>query len=532
MSEDLISLLKKRNQELLLLLETSRTLTRKLNIDELLTEIMHQATKVVNAESSSLMLIDEDAKQLVFDITMGKKGDKVKQMRIGINEGIAGWVAGRGEPLIVNDVSKDNRFNSNIDNITKYKTKSILCVPLKIQDKNIGVMEAINKKEKVEFDRHDMDIFSDFAAHAAVAIYNAKLFVKLEQEKEKIEAMFSGMGDGAVFTNAGFNILMINQSACNLLNINKIDTIGCNFMSLRDEFDFIDIENIEKDKSKSIFFDLSRRKGKKLFISCRATRIVDQENKTIGFIMIFRDVTVEKLELMMTRDFFSFISHKLKTPLVSITGYTPMLLKENEFGSLNNFQRSAIKAIDEQGRNLQELIEKILTFTSIGTGEMNLNIEEAGLKDIIQLSIKKMQGRISGEKVEITLDDFVLKNPRVYVDKAKLAGVMVSLIENAIKFNSRKNKKINIFAEVLNDNMVKISVQDNGFGIPSEEYENIFRKFYQVEEYFTGQVEGAGLGLAFIKEIIEAHKGTIEVKSKLDEGSIFSFTLPMINTKN
>jgi len=394
MQDDLIPILKKRNQELLILLEINRNLTEKLNLEELLREIMHQATKVVNAESSSLILIDEATNELVFNIAMGNKGNEIKKLRLKVNEGIAGWVAANGKALLINDVSKDGRFNSKIDDITKYKTKSILCVPLKIKSSIIGVMEAINRKDGSEFTQVELDIFSDFAAQASVAIDNAKLFGNLEQEKEKIEAVFSGMGDGAVFTDADFKVLMINRAACNLLNIEQGKFIGKNLKELENDFYFIDLNKIKDELIKVILFDMTRRIGKKLYISCKMTRIIDPDRKTMGFVLILRDITTEKSELMITRDFFSLISHKLKTPLVAITGYTPMLLNEKEFGPLNDFQRSAINSIHQQSKHLHALIEEILTFTSLGTDDTNVHPEKTGIFEVAGLAIKRLSDKI------------------------------------------------------------------------------------------------------------------------------------------
>ena len=111
------------------------------------------------------------------------------------------------------------------------------------------------------------------------------------------------------------------------------------------------------------------------------------------------------------------------------------------------------------------------------------------------------------------------------VDSSKVSSVIKSMVENAIKFNDKDKKKIWISVKKA-EGFLEISVRDNGQGIPSEEYENVFKRFYQVEEYFTGQIEGAGLGLSFAKDIIERHKGSIKVKSKIGEGSTFTFTLP------
>ncbi|MBI5555846.1 MAG: HD domain-containing protein [Elusimicrobia bacterium] len=169
--------LEQRVYELSMLLEINKIIISTLDLDKLLNLIMNLASKVVHSEASSLMLMDEDSQELYFDVALGEKGEQVKQIRIKTGEGIAGHVAQTGLPLIVNDVSKDSRFAAKFDDSTQFKTKSILCVPLKVKNKIIGVMEAINKDGS--FDMDSQYILEVFASQAAVAIDNAQLFKKL-----------------------------------------------------------------------------------------------------------------------------------------------------------------------------------------------------------------------------------------------------------------------------------------------------------------------------------------------------------------
>ena len=120
----------------------------------------------------------------------------------------------------------------------------------------------------------------------------------------------------------------------------------------------------------------------------------------------------------------------------------------------------------------------------------------------------------------------------LYIDKIRIEEAIGNLLENAIKFNTKNDKKLWISGKQINKDFIQLEIKDNGHGIPSEEWEKIFQKFYQIEEYFTGRVEGAGLGLSLVKQIIESHGGKIWLESKLEEGSKFFLTLPIYNEEN
>lgn len=154
--------------------------------EKLLKTIMRTARSVMQAEASSLMMIDETAGDLVYAVALGEKGKTVKEkFRIKIGQGISGWVAQHGKPLVVPDVTKDPRFYSRVDKETGFVTRSIICVPLKTRNKTIGVLQAINPSNKTAFSQRDLSIFREFATISAVAIENA-LVHSYEIEEERL----------------------------------------------------------------------------------------------------------------------------------------------------------------------------------------------------------------------------------------------------------------------------------------------------------------------------------------------------------
>jgi GAF domain-containing protein len=161
------------------LVDTSVQLGSLLNLPELLQAIMGAATDLLRTESSSLMLLDDETNELVFEVATGQPGAALRELRVPADQGIAGWVLQHDQPAIVSNVSSDKRFYEQIDQKSGFNTRSMLAVPLKIRDRSIGVIEAINKKESSGFTERDQDIATALASQAAVAIENARLYRKL-----------------------------------------------------------------------------------------------------------------------------------------------------------------------------------------------------------------------------------------------------------------------------------------------------------------------------------------------------------------
>ena len=161
------------------LVNASVSLNSLLSLPELLAAIMRTATDLMNAETSSLMLLDEATNELTFEVATGDPAAEVAQMRVPADRGVAGWVLKNKKPALVKDVQKDERFYAQIDRASGFKTSSMLAVPLDIRGRVIGVVEMINKRGGSGFTERDQEIASAFAAQAAVAIENARLYLKL-----------------------------------------------------------------------------------------------------------------------------------------------------------------------------------------------------------------------------------------------------------------------------------------------------------------------------------------------------------------
>ncbi|RMD89253.1 MAG: GAF domain-containing protein, partial [Calditrichaeota bacterium] len=169
------------------LIEVSIIINSTLDLDTLIGLVMEKAQSVMNAEASSVMLINEQKNVLECALALGEVGDQVKRkMHLKMGEGIAGWVAVHGEPQIIPDARKDPRFFAKIDQQTGFQTRSILAAPLKVKGKIIGVAEVINRRDGKAFDKDDLELFCTFCRQVALAIDNARMH-KLALEKQKLE---------------------------------------------------------------------------------------------------------------------------------------------------------------------------------------------------------------------------------------------------------------------------------------------------------------------------------------------------------
>lgn len=141
---------------------------------------MEAITRIMRAETGSLLLVDWKTNELYFEVALGEKGKTLKEVRLGIGEGIAGWVAKHGRPVIIHDVARDKRFASNIDKKSKFITRDMICVPVRIKGRVIGVLQAINSIGGT-FNREDQKLFQLFSNQVAIALDNARLYEEIRE---------------------------------------------------------------------------------------------------------------------------------------------------------------------------------------------------------------------------------------------------------------------------------------------------------------------------------------------------------------
>ncbi|MCX7927247.1 MAG: ATP-binding protein [Candidatus Omnitrophica bacterium] len=220
-------------------------------------------------------------------------------------------------------------------------------------------------------------------------------------------------------------------------------------------------------------------------------------------------------------EFVSNVSHELRTPLTSIKGYASILLS-GKLGVLPEEVSKRLEKINKHSDELVAFINDLLDISRIESGKAELRLAPYQLKSIIEEVVDLLQPQC--KEKNITLKTEFDQLPLVLIDHSQIKRVFINLINNAIKYTNQGSVTVRAY---LQESMVQVDIQDTGCGIPEYALNKLFVEFYRVDSAVNQEVKGTGLGLALVKHIVEAHKGKIWVKSKLGEGSTFSFTLPV-----
>ena len=256
----------------------------------------------------------------------------------------------------------------------------------------------------------------------------------------------------------------------------------------------------------------------------KARQLTAQNEQLVARERELKEKTREALEAnQLKTEFLGRISHELRTPLNPVIGFTELMLDEVP-GPINDEQRQCLGDVLTAGKHLLDLVTEVLNISKIESGKTELRLKHLFLSEVT-MSVKK--ATISTLKRRSQSLDIIIEEglPRLFADENKLRHVLTNLVSNASRF-SPDGGKVRIEA-VKKDNWCQVSVIDNGIGIKEEDQKRIFEPFYHLDNPFTEEQNGTGLGLVIVKRIVEGHGGEVFVKSEYGKGSTFSFTLPV-----
>jgi signal transduction histidine kinase len=230
-----------------MIIEVSRVLNSTLDLEPLLQNIIQIAMELTNTEAASILLLDKKTGALHFEAATGVKSKEVKSIPVPAEGSIAGWVAREGRPLVINDVRTDPRFYRQVDDATKFDTRSILGVPLKVKDRIIGVLEALNRRGDVPFTEEDIDILTTLAAQAAVAIENARLFQQSDLLADVVHELRAPMTSIVGYSK----MLMLNNQDRSTFERESLETIHREATRLGNMVnEFLDLARLESGRAR------------------------------------------------------------------------------------------------------------------------------------------------------------------------------------------------------------------------------------------------------------------------------------------
>ncbi len=549
--------LRKKVEELDALYKAGMSLSTTESLKELLHRIVSLATQVIEAQSGSIMLIQKPEDILTIEAAIGLDVDIVQHTRLDLGSSIAGHVAQKGAPLIVEDIEKDARFSHF--SRKHYATRSLLCVPLKVKDKVLGVINLSDKKTGNPFTDDDLRLLTTFASQAAVAIDDAEQFSQNLRKIRELEALYD--------IASQLSSIEHFEEVCNFI-FQKIKTImpvefalwfewnektyelilslclGCENgrrkstasipkeeISDSDKVNQKIKESLKEDPlfsehlaslvslpiiaEKSVHGVLSVGNRQKMRLSGEQIRLLSIIISQLASIYEKQKSLLNVTRLVTMGNLVSEITHDVKKPLTNIRGALQIL--RGKLPATKDRDRY-FNLVEEEIFRLDGLLKEIVNFSN----PYKFELEKRDITTVLDRALKLVeQDLLSGN---ITLKKEFQEGHLVLADKNQMMEVFLNIILNAIEAMPRGGE-LRVNAKRQTDtksgkDFIQIVIADTGSGIPPEHLLQIF------DRYFTTKKEGTGLGLAVVERVVKAHGGFVSVTSEPNKGTCFSLNLP------
>jgi signal transduction histidine kinase/DNA-binding response OmpR family regulator len=555
--------LNKSLAELDALYQSSKSLSSTVSLNVLLYKIISLATEVIGAKIGSIMLIQKAENILTIQAAIGLNSEIIENTKLELGKSIAGHVAQKGTPLIIEDIEKDQKFKR----LSKkhYATKSLLCVPLKIKEKVLGVINLSDKITGAPFNQDDLRLLTTFASQAAMAIDDAFHF---EQSKKKIgELSILYEIASTISTLENFEKIsgFIFERIKKIMGVDFALWFGWSEKEKNLSLNFYQgLENKRKD-SKNVWsgqiplenqeildsdklnakikaelkesFNLSEYLDSVisfpiiaegvihgvLSVGNRKHKLISEDQKALISIIASQAASIYERQrsilnatrLLTMGNMVSEITHDLKKPLTNIKGNLQLL---REKWSDTKDRQMVFDMLDQEIFRLNELTQEIMNFSNPNKYEL----EKKDARLILERALNLVKRDLDTRKINLKTD--YQEAPFVFVNENEIIESLLNIILNAfeampqggeLRVSLRPYQEPNKKGQFL-----QICIADTGCGIAPKNLAHIF------DRYFTTKKEGTGLGLAVVERIVKAHGGFVSVQSELGKGTSFFVNLP------
>lgn len=399
--------------------------------------------------------------------------------------------------------------------IYKYLSKYVMYPVNKLIEsaEEIKGEEKTNKKEKKNSKKTNENLENVIDA---MTIELKDKLSEVSTQKNQIETILLHMTDGIIAFNMQGEIILINPAAKKFLSISPEDnTFDDIFGKFKLDINMEKVIYLESWTSTEQRIQVDDQYVKVLFAPFK-----NEDERPDGVIAVIQDITEHVKLDNMQKELVADVSHELKTPITSIMGYADTLL---EGGYDEETQTKFLNVIASESRRMARLVTDLLTLSRYDSNKKKTQKETFDLGDLVKQCQEKLAIEI--KKKGHTVNSFVTADvPPVYADKDDIERVVLNILTNSIKYTP-DNGEIKIYVGfVYNDAYIKVF--DNGIGIPEDDLSRIFERFYRVDKARTREMGGTGLGLSIAKEILDKNGGSIDIKSKVGEGTEVVIRIP------
>ena len=516
-----------RTQQRDFLLEITRAITAQLDLSEVLRRVLHASLVMLAGRVGVVALSEKRDQRFSVRAYSGIAADDVPQLNKKLQELM--------NPQDEDGFSREflNTKLREMAEVIDPRLAQSIAMPLVFAQHPLGLL-IVFRSYQTSITPEDLATLQSFADQAAIAVNNAQLYGELHQEHRRLEAILNNSGDGVFILNPDLTIQQVNLAFERMTGWRQEDAID------RPKDDVIVWESLDRpdiedalaagwprpsplaERAETIYVegDLARRDGMTVSIGITYAPLQAVDGQLASIIASVRDITSFRKAQEMQSVFISTVQHELRTPIAIIKGYASTLGREDVEWDRETV-RENVAIIEDEADRLTDLVEDLLTASKIQTTrELRLNITDTDLRAVAARSAARLESQTKHPIALSFSDDF----PLVPGDETRLRQVIENLLTNAIKY-SPEGTAITLGGRFTEES-VTVFVRDNGVGIPKDQLDKIFERFYRIDDKLTSRTYGTGLGLYLVREIVEAHGGEISVKSQVGSGSTFYFTLP------
>ncbi len=465
---------------------------------------MEAAVFLTRAEEGLLLLLDPETGELMLRAAKNVDEKQARQLRLKIQDSLAGQVFRSGEPLLITEGQPKV--------VTGYLVHSLIYAPLRTPERGIfGLLGVVNREKPRSFTPHDVRLLCALADYAAIALENARLYNETETERCKLEAVLHATEELIIILDPEMRVLLCNPAAIATLRLPTEGIVGKKAQEIISNNTLLDMFWKASRVGRTYHAEVWTPGGRTY--SAQLTPV-----KGVGYVLMMHDVTHLKELDRVRAEFLATVSHDLRSPLATIRGYVDLLEK---IGPLTEQQRDFVGKIRRSIAHITALVGDLLELGRI-EASTDMEMEPFHLESVIDAVVDGYR-QITAEK-GLSLRWEFTPLPLIRGNPHRLRRVMENLLSNAVKYN-REGGWIAVSAE-YREGYIVVRVADSGIGIPPEDLPHIFDRFYRVQRPETEDIEGTGLGLSIVKSIVEKHGGRVWVESRPGEGTTFTLLLP------
>ena len=506
-----------------LLYSVSRELANSIDLHQVLNQVLFLSIDNVGAERGSLIVLDDRQKPVDAAIVYKKQliPHTTQQLQATLDQGLAGWVVRHREPTLITDTSADDRWLRRPDDRSDQTgAKSAICIPLMSRERLVGVLTIVNPNpNKLTLD--DLALLQAIADQAGIAIYNARLYDALQAAHRRYRELFEDNIVPIIITTLDGHILEANRQAIQISNYTLTDLVQHTIFELHQaKMNLLgeNLENLSQTQTISYEADLKTQNMNSIPVEVYVQKVSIEEEDFLQWTL--QNISERKELDALRENLIAMIYHDLRSPLSNIISSMDMITVMAPEKIAPALQ-PVLSIMKRSTNRLQRLISSLLDIHRLEAGQSIIERESIDVKQLFLESVQAIQPVIEHKNQDLIVN-LPKKVPNLNGDADMIRRVIINLLENATKFTPSQGH-IEIGAKQI-EQWIEIWIKDDGPGIPKEAQQEIFNKFTRLRGVEIPK--GLGLGLAFCKLAVQAHKGKIWVSSEAGQGSTFFIHLP------